>query len=164
MMQWWHLIWEKARRSASETQLDSLMTARTRLIFNSKFTRNCQTQPNSIPSQRSKTVNRSLLHWGCSRSGITWGVSAPDPVWCLKRSHFSYGRPPFYTYTLTPMPSYSSPRTAPDITQTMQVTVSMDHWPDRVPDSLVIQFTSQRRTQKLTNKWHSLWDIFHCVP
>lgn len=118
-------VW-KPEENTNETQPDPLMTASTAFTSDSKFTGNSQTQPSSVPSQRSQTINSSLLSQGCSHSDLHWRGERGCWLWWLspasctlleQRCHFSYGIPPFYTYTFTPMPSYTSPRMAPDITQ-----------------------------------------------
>ena len=78
----------KPEENANKTQLDSLMTARTRLISNSKFTGNCQTQPNNIPSQRSKDISKISAALGLLPLRYNMGGFRPGPCMMIEEEPF----------------------------------------------------------------------------
>lgn len=146
---WGHL--GKYKDNKKEIQLELLMSS-TKLTSDSKFTRNNKTQPSSVPSERSKTINTApqMSILSCIRT--VWaqvshvGLGTASCTLLEQRSHLSYGKPPLYLYLYTYIFLYLTYDGTWHNTKVLQMKCNMNHWSDLVPSLLLLHFTNNNKT------------------
>lgn len=154
LMQWQCLIcegtWESTKITKRRFNLNYWCQVPNLLLI--QFTRNNKTQPSSVSSERSKTINTApqMSILSCIRT--VWaqvshvGLGTASCTLLEQRSHLSYGKPLLYLYLYTYIFLYLTYDGTWHNTKVLQMKCNMNHWSDLVPSLLLLHFTNNNKT------------------